>query len=184
MNRWAVTVSLVGFALTIFSIWYSWYLAEPARLEVWHELNETSGRLNIWIKNIGIKDTGTIYFYRLEANPDKPHVVLNSSLAPNQTRQLGFAIKVEERNITALEPRMCSMPAYGVYFATDKDLSISYKIECDSCRGSIIRRIPPYDQIKMTTQVQSINDTIFCQVSVIDYSWEEIGIRNLTNKTL
>ncbi len=180
-------VGIVGFVLAIFSIWYSYYLSENAELEVWHELNKSKGRLTVWVKNKAIfRETGTVNFYRLEISDSKPHLQINS-IKPNETTKVELEVNITERNISLQKrnvtyPKLAgfTLPYYKLYFATEKDASISYRINCDNCKSQgIIRRIPEYDIVEGWVSLMIINETFVAQGSIPIYRWVEFSLADV-----
>src|SRR3989338_2195629 len=172
-------MEIFGFVLAMFSIWYSFYLSEMAELEVWHELNETTGRLTVWVKNNAIfRETGTINFFRLEVSDSKPHLQTNS-IKPNETQEFELEVNINERNISIQQrnvtfPRIAgfTIPYYKLYFATEKDASITYKISCDNCKSQgVVKRIPSFDEVQGRLSLMVVNDTFIVYGSVPVYKW-------------
>jgi|SRR3989344_5677021 len=187
IQKVGIIIALLGFAIALFAIGLSFYLSEDAKLIVWHELNETKGRLSIYVTNDAIfKETGIINLYRLEVNDAKPHMQVES-LKPGETKEFGLEVNITEENIPIknrdLSPgalASVTFPYYKLYFATDKDASISYKITCDNCKTQgTVRRIPAFDVTEGSFGLQNVNNTLVVKGYLKVYKWIEFDLENI-----
>lgn len=177
-------VEVIGFVLAIFSIWYSYYLSEPAKLEVNYTVDVINNRLLISVKNTAFfKETGNVSLFRLEVSDSKPHMIIKS-LVPNESFKFDLSINITSKGITipSSEPTYpslvnCTVPTYKLYFATEKS-SISYKITCDNCFSQgVIRRIPDFQRTQIEIIFNPENKT--CSGTLPIYSWSQVGIAEL-----
>ena len=201
----------VGLALTILSIFLAFYLsaestktsikiseealnktflmAIPVTLEVKGTVNEIEGRWYINITNTHpLKETGKIYIYKLEINPDKPGMQLNRSLKPRESDLLSLTIKSKKENISFLqkiEPFSYSwtLPASEVYYVNEH-VSISVRITCDTCSSQgVILRVPDFNEIpiNMVMTNRSIQTMNINTYEWLDYNLQDI-LLNQSNK--
>ncbi|MFZ3077328.1 MAG: hypothetical protein WA139_02640 [Candidatus Aenigmatarchaeota archaeon] len=178
-------IEIIGLILTIFSIWYSYYLSESASLEVNQTIDTANNRLNIMVKNKAIfKETGNISFFRLEISDSKPFMI-TKSLKPDENFSYSLSINITGKNITIppLKEKYpilvgCQFPYSKLYYATE-EASISYKITCDNCFSQgIVRRIPDFQIVIFNFTLNPVNKT--CHGSLPIYSWTNFRIEDIS----
>lgn len=194
----------IGLILTILSIALAFYLstestktaielaeksinktvlmASPVILQVNDTINESEGRWYISINNTHpIKETGRVYLYKLELNPDKPSMALDHNLKPGESDIFSLTIKSEERDIhfdENLEPfgSAWNIPAAKAYYVNEH-VSISVKITCDNCPAQgIILRIPDFNQIPMQV---SMSRKGMHSISINTYNWLDYKLEDI-----
>lgn len=182
-------LAIISLIISILAIFIAVYLSQPVNLKVWHKIDEENGKLLIYGKNNDfLRSTGTISIYRIEANPNKPHIQLNS-LKPREERLLtGLNINIEEVNISTDMPGIsksgkfinCSASSeliYHLYFITEQT-SISYKISCDNCPSQgIIKRIPDFSNAELFLSPNL--STRQCTWSIPIYSWKNFSVESI-----
>ena len=181
--NWRWIVDIILFAIAIFSIWFAYYLSNPIDLEIWHNISIEEGRLYIYGKNNDFfRSTGDIELYRMEVNPEKPHMQLrgNETLKRKKSRMLfSLLIEINESEEFLLSEdfyKPFSIPAVKTYFIMDKE-SISYKITCDNCRKQgIIKRVPDYGGIDIRI---AVGRSLPVMGKIPLYSWKEFDLEDL-----
>ena len=168
--------------LTEESLNETFWMTSPVILQENSTINETEGRWYINITNVHpIKETGKVYLYKLEINPNKPSMALDNSLKPGESKQFSLTIKTKEENISFkqnIEPFGFSwtVPISKVYYINDH-ISISVRISCDACSPQgIILRVPDFSaiQIKNIMINKSINS-----MSINTYEWLDYELKDI-----
>lgn len=145
-------IAVVGFILTIVSVWFSiiqiWQ-AEPAVLNVTQTINKETGMISIRFENIAKhKESGIINFYQLETNDFKPFKQY-PSLKPGKSRIEEFPITTVLKNLTIT--RSSTNPQVSIQinkFYLALGTSLSYRISCDNCYSQgIVKRWPDYEEM-------------------------------------
>jgi len=177
-------INRIGFILTIFSIVLSFALAEAANIHSWYEINETSEKLTVFIKNDArFKETGVINFYRLEISDSKPHVQFKS-LRPREELNYTFQIKISnislEDSVSNTSTGVAFSPPFHKLYFVD-NLSITYKITCDNCYSQgAVRRIPQFSTVEIVSGVgRSIDGKLFLHPYAPMYQWVDYKIKDL-----
>ncbi len=168
--------------LTEESINQTFLMTSSVILQTNDTINESEGRWYINITNTHpTKETGRVYLYKLEINPDKPSMALDHSLKPGESDIFSLTIKSEEKNISFnqnLEPFGFSwtLPASKVYYVNEH-VSISVKITCDNCPSQgIILRVPDFNAISM--QIGMTNKGIQ-SISINTYEWLDYKLEDI-----
>ncbi len=179
-------IEIIGFFLTIFSIWYSFYLSEQATLISNHTIDYENNKLIVSVKNKALfKETGNISFFRIEVSDSKPMMIVKS-LKPNENFTFNLGINIGKKNVsvvssfTPIYPALfnCSLSAYQLYYVTE-ETSISYRISCDNCPSQgIVRRIPDFQsaELKLILNPKDRN----CGGLLTIYSWPKVSLRELS----
>ena len=178
-NKW----NIIALVLTIFSIWFAYYLSSPINLQVWHNVSASGDRLEIYAKNNDwLRSTGTINLYRIEQSDSKPHIQLTGKdvLKLRQEKLLANlsivsgeeTIKVPHSNTAGLYGTY-GPPASKLYFVTEHT-SISYKITCDACPAQgIVRRIPTPGEINLHMDLQHGQPIVW---KIPTYAWLDYNL--------
>ena len=172
--------------LTEESLNKTFLMTTPVILQVNSTVDENEGRWYINVTNTHpTKETGKVYLYKLELNPDKPSMALDRSLKPGDSEVFSLTIKSKKENITFsqnIEPRGFSWtpPSSEAYYVNEH-VSISVRITCDACSSQgVLLRVPDFGSILMefvmtNKGIQSINMNTY---EWLDYKLEDISINN------
>ncbi len=165
------------------SINQTFFMISPVILQANDVVNESEGRWYINITNTHpIKETGKVYLYKLEINPNKPSMALDRSLKPGESDIFSLTIKLEKKNISFnknLDPFGFSLPAYKAYYVNEH-VSISVKITCDNCPSQgIILRLPDFSAIPM--QVGVTNKGVQ-RISINTFEWLDYKLEDILEK--
>jgi len=180
-------IKFIMLIITIVSIFLTYYQIEYPKLIV----NETivdngdgTGRLKIYVENNAlIKATGTINFFRLDINPNIPHMQINS-LKPGENITFDTEIRISEKNYSFQENDLppfalssYKIPVYKLYFITE-EISISYKISCDNCYPQgILRRVPELGSIQTSFLLDPLTGEMSGKLKI--YDWTKFDIDDL-----
>jgi len=168
--------------LTERSLNETFLMTSPVILQANSTVNEAEGRWYINITNTHPnKETGKVYLYKLEINPNKPSMALDHSLKPGESDLFSLTIKSEERNISFsqnLEPFGFSwtLPASKVYYVNEH-VSISVKVSCDNCPSQgIILRVPDFNAIPMQ---MGVTNKGVQSISINTYEWLDYKLEDV-----
>lgn len=148
---------------------------------MWHNISELDGRLNIYAKNNAfIRSTGYIDIYRIEIDPNKPHIQLKEGLKHRETKQIAsLLIRVNRSNEIVVSndfKKEFHIPS-ALFFITE-ETSISYKIICDNCRqDGIIKRIPEMGAIEPKLILDHKTNQVRMAIPI--YKWETKQLEDL-----
>lgn len=141
--------------LTETSLNKTFWMTAPVALRAESKINESSGIWEINITNTHpLKESGGIYLYKLEINPNKPSMYLNKSLKPGESEIFSLDFKSKENNITFNQTFgqyffSSTIPASEIYYINEHT-SISVKITCDSCSSQgIMLRVPDFNIVNI-----------------------------------
>ena len=168
-------VSIAGFILAVISICFTISFSNPVDLEISHNISNNSltiyGKNNDWFRS-----TGSIDIYRIEVNPNKPFTQI-SGLGPQESKKLfQFKIKPAKTNEVSIYRKPLTVD-YDFIYGFQNQISISYKIMCDKCKGQGIIAIVPNDhthqlEFSLTLSNDSIPNVKNVTVSVPYYCWD------------
>ena len=161
----------------------AWSIA-PVILSIVETLDDNESRWNFTVTNSHpLKETGTIYLYRLEINPNKPHMALKG-LKPGESNVFSLTFRKDNVNVTFSQQRNkfggCSLvpPAVQTYFVNDH-ISIGVKITCDNCPSQgITRRLPNFETIDFVFAIG--NDNCARYISIPRYEWTDYLLEQIT----
>jgi len=165
------------------------WLTTPIILElkdrVEQENNSSEWRWYINITNTHpYRNTGTIYLYRLEINPSKPHMIIEEGVAPGESRNFSLVFKTKEEPIEF--KLMKNLLGYGAtipveaYFVYDH-ISITARITCDSCSPQgFFRRLPKTGSLPFTTKIVNIKGSIIpTDVYIDSFEWVDYELEDI-----
>lgn len=168
--------------LTEESINQTFIMTSPVILQAKDTINKSEGRWYINITNTHpTKETGKVYLYKLEINPDKPSMALDHYLKPGESDVFSLTIKSKEKNISFnknLESFGFSgtLPASKVYYVNEH-VSLSVKITCDNCPSQgIILRVPDFNAIPMQ---MGITNKGIQRISIDTYEWLDYKLEDI-----
>ncbi len=164
------------------SINKTFWLTKPVTLNVTHFYNETAGRLYINVTNLHpLRETGSLYLYRIEISSNKPHMFFEQGLKPGESHLFSLTAKKREAAVDAdlggpLYGRDFTLPAVRTYFANEY-ASISYKVACDNCPSQgIIRRLPDFSVIDftITLSIEGVKNVTIPVYEWTDYKLDDV----------
>ena len=161
----------------------TFWLTSPVTLLINDTLDKKEGRWNFNVTNTHpLRGTGTIYLYRLEINPDKPHMANHTGLKPGESRVFSLTFKSNEENVTFKQSKNryggCDFvpPSVATYFVNDH-VSISAKITCDNCPSQgIIRRLPDFEIVDFTF---TLKNNCVVNTSISTYNWTDFKLEDI-----
>lgn len=161
----------------------TFWLTSPVTLLINDTVDEKEGRWNFNVTNTHpLKGTGTIYLYRLEINPDKPHMANHTGLRPGESRVFSLTFKSKKENVTFSQSKNryggCDFvpPSVATYFVNDH-VSISAKITCDNCPSQgIIRRLPDFEVVDFTF---TLRNNCIINTSIPTYNWTDFKLEDI-----
>jgi hypothetical protein len=186
---------IVAFLLSAHSTNLTILQSSPVILSAESILYEDSGRWTINITNTHpIRETGTVYLYRLEKNTDKPHMSLDPGLKAGESRLFNLSVEVMEQEVPFDKTKIkfqegesaLHIQGYGfhmsyaeMYYTTEK-LSLGVKITCDTCPSQgIIQRLPDFGKIPSSFSLSSKGVS---NISIPRYEWTEILIEDIIKR--
>ena len=180
-------ISIMAILLTMIFAIISILHSQPTNLEVWHEIDKDNERLIIHIKNSDsrfkfMSDTGNIYIYRLEVSDSKPHILIDKPLKPGEETYVNLSINYNNLHVVFPSKvlrygKECTIPMPEYYFLME-NISISYKVSCDTCSGQgVTNRIPDFGAIEAALNIDPKTDK--CDGIIPIYSWPRYGLDDL-----
>jgi len=180
-------IGIMALIIAIVGIYLAFYQIEYPRLFVNQTVvdnKDGTGRLKIYVENKALfKSTGTINFFRLNINPNIPHMQVNS-LDPGENIIFDTDIRIYEKEYQFQEeeplPGASSrykIPAVELYFIME-DTSLSYRITCDNCHSQgVLKRIPELGTIETSI---ILNQSSGEQSGVLKiYNWTTYSLEDL-----
>ena len=188
-TRQSIAFSIITLILS-FAIGYGvstyFYLKSiPVPLEIRHSIDIKEGRLYINVTNKHpFKNSGEVYLYKLELDPNRPAQFKESGIRPRETINYSLTIKAEEINVSYLSNRQpygfdFTPPTAEIYYAQSHN-AITYKITCDNCpSGGYTRRIPCFECVEFNT---IINGSGVKAISIYSYRWLDFNLSDIVKK--
>jgi len=164
----------------------TYWLTSPVILKVNHTVKiiNNSGEILINVTNTHpLKDTGAIYIYRLEMNPNRPFTI-EKNLEPNESRLYHLYFKTKEEGIKStvnFTPygTKGEIPA-GKLYLIQEHVSISYKISCDNCPSQgVIRREPPFSTFFVGFKLTNIGGKSVPEYTIDIYEWVDCELKEI-----
>lgn len=154
----------------------TFYMTSPVILNATNFVNATEGRWYINVTNTHpFKETGQLFFYRLELDPHRPFMVVNQSLYPGESRVFSTEIKQNYREIRLNSSSNNSkIPILiGKYYYVLDHASITSKISCYNCESQgIVLKLPEYSKFSIGFKITE-NGT-FEDVGIVGYDWYDV----------
>lgn len=172
-------IEIIALILALAGIFLAYYQIEYPKLFVNQTITDNqdgTGRLKIYVENRAwFKPTGTINFFRLDINPNIPHIQVDS-LNPGENITFDTDIRILKKNYSFSRKEAPSgalssyqIPAYKLYFVME-ETSISYKITCDNCHSQgILRRIPGLGLIETSFTLNQLTGEMSGVLKI--YNW-------------